>query len=78
MFRTRQIFQNRHPGLSLPRQPTFLLHKRQGIGTLEVVIIIAVLLSVALIFRQALTAYATQLIGRVFNNQSVIDDIAVD
>lgn len=78
MHRTRRTLQKRHPGLSGPRQPTFLLHRRKGIGTLEVVIIIAVLLSVALIFRQALTAYATQLIGRVFNNQSVIDDIAID
>ena len=78
MHRTRRIIQNRHPRLSLPRRSTFPLHRRKGIGTLEVVIIIAVLLSVALIFRQALTAYATELIGRVFNNQSVIDDIAVD
>ena len=78
MYRTRRTLHKRHPGLSLPRRPKFLLQRRKGIGTLEVVIIIAVLLSVALIFRQALTAYATQLIGRVFNNQSVIDDIAVD
>lgn len=78
MYRTRRTIQKKHPRLSLPRRSKFPLLRRKGIGTLEVVIIIAVLLSVALIFRQALTAYATQLIGRVFNNQSVIDDIAVD
>ena len=48
------------------------LPKRQGFGTLEVVIIIAVLLSVALIFRAALTDYAKNLIQTVLGNQSVI------
>ena len=78
MYRTRRTIQKQHPRFSPQRQSEFPLHRRKGFGTLEVVIIIAVLISVALIFRQALTAYATQLIGRVFNNQSVIDDIAVD
>lgn len=69
-----------HTRLSLSgrKQPGRRLCRRKGIGTLEVVIIIAVLLSVALIFRQALTAYATDLIGRVFNRESVIEDIAVE
>ncbi len=53
-------------------------NRRKGIGTLEVVIIIAVLLSIALIFRQALTAYATDLIDTVFNDQNVIDELAVN
>ena len=51
---------------------------RKGIGTLEVVIIIAVLISVALIFRQALLSYATQLIESVFGDQSVISDLFTD
>lgn len=51
---------------------------KKGIGTLEVVIIIAVLLSVALIFRQALTAYAAQLIQSVFGDQSAISDLFID
>ena len=78
MYWIRRACQKRHPDFPKPDQPMFPLLRRKGIGTLEVVIIIAVLLSVALIFRQALTAYATQLIGRVFNNQSVIGDIAVE
>lgn len=41
--------------------------EEDGIGTLEVVIIIAVLLAVALIFRQQLMDFANQLIARVFN-----------
>lgn len=54
------------------------LLSRKGIGTLEVVIIIAVLISVALIFRQALMSYATRLIESVFGDQSTISDLFVD
>ena len=52
--------------------------KRKGFGTLEVVIIIAVLLSVALIFRAALTDYAGNLIQTVLGDQRVIEDLALD
>lgn len=54
------------------------IKKRRGFGTLEVVIIIAVLLSVALIFRAALTDYANHLIQTVLGNHNVIDDLADD
>ena len=51
---------------------------RKGFGTLEVVIIIAVLLSIALIFRASLTRYAENMIQAVLGDQSVIDDLADD
>ena len=51
---------------------------KKGFGTLEVVIIIAVLLSVALIFRAALTDYAKNLIQTVLGDQQVIEDLAID
>lgn len=54
------------------------IKKRRGFGTLEVVIIIAVLLTVALIFRAALTDYANHLIQTVLGDHSVIDDLADD
>lgn len=50
----------------------------KGFGTLEVVIIIAVLLSIALIFRASLTRYAENMIQAVLGDQSVIDDLADD
>ena len=50
---------------------------KRGFGTLEVVIIIAVLLSVALIFRSALTDYANDLIQTVLGNDTVIEDLEV-
>ena len=40
--------------------------RKGGFGTLEVVIIIAVILSIALLFRSTLTRYATNLIETVF------------
>lgn len=49
------------------KQKRHILLEEEGIGTLEVVIIIAVLLAVALIFRQQLMDFANQLIARVFN-----------
>ena len=49
------------------------LMNKMGFGTLEVVIIIAVLLSVALIFRSVLISYAQRLITSVFNEETVIE-----
>jgi hypothetical protein len=51
---------------------------KKGFGTLEIVIIIAVLLTIALLFRQSITGYAKNLINTVFNDQNAIDDLAVD
>jgi hypothetical protein len=50
--------------------------ERPGFGTLEVVIIIAVLLTVALLFRHTLISFATNLIHTVFDDSSVIQDLA--
>ena len=50
----------------------------RGFGTLEVVIIIAVLMAVALVFRQSLMAFAKHLIDTVFDQDSVIKDLAAD
>ncbi|HHU12480.1 MAG TPA: multidrug transporter [Clostridiaceae bacterium] len=45
-----------------------------GLGTLEVVIIIAVLLAVAMIFRTQLLAFANSLIAQVFDF-SILDGL---
>ncbi|MCK9176311.1 MAG: hypothetical protein M0O95_01225 [Clostridiales bacterium] len=45
-----------------------------GFGTLEVIIIIAILITVALLFRENIISFATNLINRVFT-QSVIDGL---
>lgn len=50
------------------------VQEKSGLGTLEIVIIIAVLLSVALLFRDQLTDFANELMGKVFDG-SVLDRI---
>lgn len=46
----------------------------KGFGTVEIVLIIAVLISLALLFRTAITSYATDLITNVFGDQSIITE----
>lgn len=46
--------------------------EKAGFGTVEIVLIIAVLISLALLFRTAITSYATHLITSVFGDQSVL------
>lgn len=46
--------------------------KSSGFGTVEIVLIIAVLISLALLFRTAITSYATDLITTVFGDQSIL------
>ena len=46
--------------------------RKSGFGTVEIVLIIAVLISLALLFRSAITSYATHLITSVFGDQSIL------
>jgi len=50
------------------------LYNKKGFGTIEIVLIIAVLISLALIFRTAITSYATNLITSVFGDQSILTE----
>lgn len=45
-----------------------------GLGTLEIVLIISVLLAIALIFRTSLLSFATALVDKVLDH-SVIDSL---
>jgi hypothetical protein len=51
------------------------IFKKTGIGTVEVVILIAVLVGIALIFREQLTEYAHRIMEVVFDDNSVIDSL---
>lgn len=51
------------------------LKKEDGIGTVEIVIIIAVLVGIALIFRDAIINFAVELMRSIFGNESLINDI---
>ncbi len=50
----------------------------KGMGTVEIVIIVAVLVGVALIFREAILNFVTDMIDSIFNDTEIIDKIKVD
>ena len=45
---------------------------KKGMGTVEIVIIIAILVALALVFRGALTSYADNIMDFVFDDANVI------
>lgn len=49
--------------------------EEDGLGTVEIVIIIAVLVGVALIFRDSLVRFVTTLVNNVFNEKDITDSI---
>ena len=46
------------------------LKEEDGMGTVEIVIIIAVLVSIAIIFRKAIVNWVTETLGSVFSGAS--------
>lgn len=44
------------------------LKEEDGLGTVEIVIIVAVLVAVALIFRRAIFDFVSNIIKKIFNN----------
>ncbi|HOJ09797.1 MAG TPA: Flp1 family type IVb pilin [Clostridiales bacterium] len=46
-----------------------------GVGTVEIVVIIAVLVGIALIFRDAIIKFAVKVMKSVFGDDSIINDI---
>lgn len=47
------------------------LKEEEGMGTLEIVVIIGVLVALALIFKDAIGTYATKLMEKFFNSDNV-------
>lgn len=58
----------------LSRQIQAKARKTEGLGTIEIVIIIAVLLALALLFREKITAFAQELMDKVFDS-SILGDL---
>lgn len=46
-------------------------YEEEGMGTVEIVIIIAVLIAVALIFKDAIGSFAKSLMDRFFNTNNI-------
>ena len=51
------------------------IFEEDGMGTVEIVIIIAVLVGLALIFRDAIIAFATKVMSGLFANDQIDSDI---
>ncbi|HQM95773.1 MAG: Flp1 family type IVb pilin [Clostridia bacterium] len=52
--------------------------KKRGMGTVEVVIILAVLVGIALIFREAITNFVERIIDGTLNDQSILEKLRID
>lgn len=80
MFNSRSFHPISHPKPAQKQKPGFSkflrdkLRAAEGLGTVEIVIIIAVLLSVALLFREQITSFAQELMDKVFDS-SIIDQL---
>lgn len=46
---------------------------KKGMGTVEIVIIIAVLVALALIFRESLTSYANKVMSYCFDDTKIVN-----
>lgn len=51
------------------------IKKEDGLGTVEIVVIIAVLVGIALIFRDAIIEFVTKIMENIFADDSIIRDI---
>lgn len=60
-------------GRRRPRRLRQLAGDRRGMGTLEVVIIIAALLALAILFNKQIRGFADQAFKLVFDDSSIVD-----
>jgi len=49
--------------------------EEDGLGTVEIVVIIAVLVGIALIFRDAIINFVTGIMESVFGDESIVQDV---
>ena len=51
------------------------IQEEDGMGTVEIVIIVAVLVGIALIFRDSIIAFASDIMQRLFGNETILKDV---
>ncbi|NLK86399.1 MAG: hypothetical protein GX279_02780 [Clostridiaceae bacterium] len=51
------------------------LSEEDGMGTVEIVVIVAVLVGIALIFRDAIIKFVTDILRSAFDDKSIINDV---
>ena len=52
------------------------MKSKKGMGTVEIVIIIAILVTLALIFRSSLMGFAQNIMSKVFDDSNVLGQIS--
>lgn len=52
-----------------------VLSEEDGLGTVEIVVIIAVLVGIALIFRDAIIKFVTDIMKSIFASDSITNDV---
>ncbi len=55
-----------------------LILEEDGISTVEIVVIIAILVGIALLFRKSITAYVTKVIENFINTAPTVDTTGKD
>ena len=51
------------------------IQEEDGMGTVEIVIIVAVLVGIALIFRDSIISFATGVMENLFGNANITNDV---
>lgn len=55
-----------------------LIVDEDGISTVEIVVIIAILIGIALLFRTSITAYVQKVIGNFIDTAPTVENLEVD
>lgn len=53
------------------------IKEEDGLGTVEIVVLVAVLVGIALIFRDAIINFVTGIMEGVFGDDSIINDVNI-
>lgn len=55
-----------------------LITEEEGISTVEIVVIIAILVGIALLFRKSITAYVQKVISNFIDTAPTVENLEVD
>ncbi|MGI6585693.1 MAG: hypothetical protein GX301_01050 [Gracilibacteraceae bacterium] len=55
-----------------------LISEEEGISTVEIVVIIAILVGIALLFRKSITAYVQKVISNFIDTAPTVENLEVD
>ena len=55
-----------------------LIVEEDGISTVEIVVIIAILVGIALLFRKSITAYVTKVISNFIDTAPTVENVEID